>query len=96
MKSKFNINEYSKEELEEIVKQILFDGEKLRHTNEPFITAKEVAEMTGWNVITIYRQAKRGDLPCLKVGNSVLFKRSDIKTYMHKQMEFMLNNYFKI
>lgn len=47
-------------------------------TKRDVMMAKEVSRLLGFNVKTIYEAAKRGELPCLKVGREFRFSRKRI------------------
>ena len=54
--------------------------------NEPMIDAKQVAEMLGVSIHTVYRlKDKTGGLPAYKVGGCVRFRRSEVETYITTQ-----------
>jgi len=50
---------------------------------QEFYTAKEIAELIRVNDQTIYRLAKRGDLPVHRIGRAMRFRRNDVETFLH-------------
>jgi len=52
-------------------------------TSARLLRTKEVAAMLGFDVATIQRKARRGELPCIKFGhNSVRFAVEDVEKYL--------------
>jgi excisionase family DNA binding protein len=51
----------------------------------PALTVKDVASLLNVDEKTVYRLAKRGDLPGFKVAGSWRFKRDDIDAWIEKQ-----------
>ena len=51
----------------------------------PAITVREVAALLRVDEKTVYRLAKRGDLPGFKVAGCWRFKREDINVWVEKQ-----------
>jgi len=47
--------------------------------NSEVLTVQEVANYLRIDIRTVYRLAKRGDIPCIKIGRQWRFKRDDIK-----------------
>lgn len=43
-----------------------------------YVTPKVAASTLGLDLATIYRQIKAGNLPCIKVGNSIRVKLREI------------------
>lgn len=43
------------------------------------LTAEEVAQMLGMSKRFVYELAQRGELPCKRFGNKVLFSRAAIE-----------------
>jgi len=52
--------------------QVVEDG--MRLTQET-LNAKDVAQLLGISEDAVYRAAKRGEIPCLRIGGRVLFIR---------------------
>jgi excisionase family DNA binding protein len=47
------------------------------------ISAGDLAYRTGWHLMTVYRKAKRGEIPGLvKLGKSVRFKESAVQKWL--------------
>ena len=51
----------------------------------PALTVREVAALLSVDEKTVYRLAKRGDLPGFKVAGTWRFKRDDIDAWVEKQ-----------
>jgi PTS system nitrogen regulatory IIA component len=47
--------------------------------NSEVLTVQEVANYLRIDIRTVYRLAKRGDIPCKKIGRQWRFNREDIK-----------------
>ena len=47
--------------------------------NSEVLTVEEVANYLRIDIRTVYRLAKRGDIPCIKIGRQWRFNRDDIK-----------------
>lgn len=47
--------------------------------NSEVLTVQEVADYLRIDIRTVYRLAKRGDIPCKKIGRQWRFNRDDIK-----------------
>ncbi len=47
--------------------------------NSEVLTVQEVATYLRIDIRTVYRLAKRGDIPCIKIGRQWRFNRDDIK-----------------
>ena len=83
-KKLLDINNLTDSELEELIKELIEKKEKEKKKEkkedpeiiEKYLTAKEVAEILGVTVNTVYILARTGKLKCFKAG-SVYFKRSD-------------------
>lgn len=50
-----------------------------RISREDVMTASDVADMLSIPASTVYRLARRGDLPCARLGRTVRFLRDDIE-----------------
>lgn len=59
----------------------LFDNPK------GFLTYRELAEILGVSVRTLYRRVNLGELPCKYVGRSVRFVPSELARHFAKQGE---------
>lgn len=59
-------------------------GERLAEF-ERALTAEEVATLFGLNTNTIYTQARRGDIPCFRVGTSVRFDPKKLAEWYEEQ-----------
>ena len=46
---------------------------------DKLLTAKELSELTGINQNTIYRLARKGEIPYYKFGNAIRFNAKDFK-----------------
>jgi PTS system nitrogen regulatory IIA component len=47
--------------------------------NSEVLTVQEVATYLRIDIRTVYRLAKKGDIPCIKIGRQWRFNRNDIK-----------------
>jgi len=47
--------------------------------NTEVLTVQEVANYLRIDIRTVYRLAKKGDIPCIKIGRQWRFNRDDIK-----------------
>lgn len=47
--------------------------------NSEVLTVQEVADYLRIDIRTVYRLAKRGDIPCIKIGRQWRFNREEIK-----------------
>ncbi len=50
--------------------------------SEPLLTAAEIAPLFRVGLPTIYRWADDGTLPCVKIGKTVRFRRSEIEALL--------------
>lgn len=53
--------------------------------SDRLMKAEEVAEYLGFHVQTIYAKAASGDLPSLKIGSRVRFRREEVDGWLDKQ-----------
>jgi excisionase family DNA binding protein len=50
---------------------------------ERMISVQEIAHLTGWHLMTVYRKAASGEIPGrVKLGRSVRFKESTITEWL--------------
>jgi excisionase family DNA binding protein len=51
---------------------------------EKLLSAREVCEVTGWSIFTVYRKASRGEIPGrLKIGKgSLRFRESAVEEWL--------------
>jgi excisionase family DNA binding protein len=54
-------------------------------SNEPLMNAEEVGEYLGLTKGTIYQKVSKGEIPFLKLGHTVRFRRSEIDQWIEKQ-----------
>ena len=47
-------------------------------SREPYVDVDEVAALLKLNKWTVYKKAKRGEIPCHRFGKSLRFKISEI------------------
>jgi PTS system nitrogen regulatory IIA component len=47
--------------------------------NSEVLTVQEVANYLRIDIRTVYRLAKKGEIPCIKIGRQWRFNREDIK-----------------
>lgn len=50
-----------------------------RITREDVMTAREVAHMLVLPKSTVYERARRGELPCARLGRTIRFIRDDVE-----------------
>lgn len=55
-----------------------------RLTRADVMTAREVAEMLSLPLSTVYELARRGDLPCSRLGRAVRFLRDDVERRLRR------------
>lgn len=53
-----------------------------RLTREDIMTVSEVAELLALPRSTVYELARRGELPCARLGRTLRFVREDIETHL--------------
>jgi excisionase family DNA binding protein len=53
--------------------------------SDKWLTAKEVAEMLGFDRDTIYNWARTGRIPAIKLRHRLRFKQSDIQRWEKRQ-----------
>lgn len=53
-------------------------------TDKKYYTAKELAEMLGLNVMTIYRYINAGKLKAYKIGKEYRIDKSEFDRFMQK------------
>ncbi|NIK11159.1 helix-turn-helix domain-containing protein [Alkalibacillus almallahensis] len=51
------------------------------------MTAQQTAEYLGLNRETVYRMARRKEIPHFKLGNRILFSKSSIEEWIREQEE---------
>ena len=54
--------------------------------NSEVLTVQEVANYLRIDIRTVYRLAKRGDIPCKKIGRQWRFNREDIKELVSRSL----------
>ena len=54
---------------------------------KPILTAREVAQFLDVDEITVYRLARKGQLPAFKVGGQWRFDRQALEVWMNEQMQ---------
>jgi excisionase family DNA binding protein len=57
----------------------MINGSRRIRMNSEVLTVQEVAHYLRIDIRTVYRLAKRGDIPCTKIGRQWRFNRDDIK-----------------
>lgn len=55
-------------------------GPRRRLTRDDVMTAAEVAAMLALPKSTVYELARRGELPCARLGRTIRFLREDVET----------------
>jgi len=51
---------------------------------EELVTAKELCKLLKVSRFWPYKMAKKGEIPCYKMGKAIRFKRSDIEDFLAK------------
>jgi excisionase family DNA binding protein len=60
---------------------------------EKLISVDEVASLTGWRPLTIYKKAAAGEIPGkVKLGRSLRFKESAVEPWLEHQAQRMKGN----
>lgn len=59
--------------------------ERRRITREDVMTPAEVAELLAVPRSTVYDLARRGELPCARLGRAIRFLRDDIEARLRAQ-----------
>ena len=77
------INNIDKDSLVEVIKEtvVLTVNEVMnasKQSDKEYLTRDEVCEMLNISLATIHRHTKAGILNPIKIGNRVLFRKSDI------------------
>jgi excisionase family DNA binding protein len=52
---------------------------------EPLMTARELAQVTRLALSTIYQKVHEGHIPCVKIGEAVRFRPSEIAAWLDQQ-----------
>jgi len=50
-----------------------------------FLTVAQVTELLHISRMTLYRHMRAGDLPYIKIGRRVLFKKADIEAWLESK-----------
>jgi excisionase family DNA binding protein len=66
-------------------KQLVLDTARDAKLTEPLLTADAAAELLSVRTSWIYDAARRGELPCIRVGKHVRFLRSDLEEWVAAQ-----------
>ena len=53
--------------------------------NNKRLTAQEVADLLGYNLFTIYKWARIGRIPCIKLKRQYRFRLEDIEKWEDRQ-----------
>ena len=51
------------------------------------MTVDEVAEMTGYKAVTIYRLASEGKIPSFRINSFLRFEEKSLQRWMHRRPE---------
>lgn len=76
--------ELSLQEIISYVKEQVDSENEVANELEPLLTPKEVEDILRVDTCTIWRWRRSKYLPCVKVGNQVRFKRSDVLSIMNQ------------
>lgn len=52
--------------------------------NKQFYTAQELADMLGYNIMTIYRYIKSGKLKAYKIGKEFRIEKKEFNNFLSK------------
>ena len=52
---------------------------------DKLMTAKELASYMRLNPLTVYRKAREGEIPSVRVGRSIRFKKEQIDKWLESQ-----------
>lgn len=52
---------------------------------EPLLTPREVAPLLGVSLSWLYRATQKGELPVLRVGSLLRFRRADVFHYLERR-----------
>lgn len=66
-------------------KQLVLDAARHAKLTEPLLTANAAAALLSVRTSWIYDAARRGELPCIRVGKHVRFLRSDLEEWVAAQ-----------
>ncbi|MEA3369467.1 MAG: helix-turn-helix domain-containing protein [Candidatus Ratteibacteria bacterium] len=50
--------------------------------NDKLMTAKELAEYIQLNPLTVYRKVKTREIPCIRLGRSIRFRKEQIDAWL--------------
>ena len=50
------------------------------------MNARELADLLGLTLGTIYKKVRRGEIPVVRIGRSVRFPRDEIERWLHEEM----------
>ena len=53
--------------------------------DKPFLSPKELKDILGVSILTVYRLVESGKLPVFKIGKSLRFNREDIISFLKAQ-----------
>ncbi len=53
------------------------------------MTVSEVAQFLRINPQTVYRKAKAGEMPVLRIGRAIRFRKSELEAWMKRSSEFV-------
>jgi excisionase family DNA binding protein len=68
--------------------------ENTRKTIEKLLSVRELAGFLGVSPRMVQHLAKRGDLPCVKIGRCLRFEMADVRAFIEKQKTGkVLDNY---
>lgn len=67
---------------EEVQKQLSLQAQTQKADTEETMTQKEVCQLLKITLTTLWRKRDKGEIPSIKVGRRVLFKKSDVLKYL--------------
>ncbi len=55
--------------------------------SDRLMTAKELAEYVQLNPLTVYKKVKAGEIPYIRLGRSIRFKKEQIDEWLEKNKD---------
>ena len=70
----------------EIIRALKVDSKETKANKEEVVeklTIKKVSKEYGISPTTLYKEIKKGNIPCIRIGNKIRLKRKDIEKYQN-------------
>ena len=61
-------------------------------TNNQILKARDVSQMLGVGLSTVYRAVENGQLPAVRIGKALRFRREAIERFLSEQENRVLDN----